>query len=116
MTRKFTILRSENKLKDIDFRVQALFDKKHSAIIKAQEEKAEEIEKTQNDLMSAVAELAMKNAQDIMQIVEQGDLSLLGEEEESEEEEQEREAITKSLQAQGFDIKMLEKGRRLKIQ
>lgn len=115
MTRKFTVLRSESKLKDLDPTIQKLFDQKHVKIIKAQEKEEKEAVETQDELIKTMIEGIITNTESIQKILEQK--GLLGEEEESEEEEQEqkREAITKSLESQGFDVRMVEKGKRLRL-
>ncbi|MBA7609094.1 hypothetical protein ES703_16281 [subsurface metagenome] len=110
MTEKFTVLRSESKLKNIDPEIQKLFDQKHVRIIKAQEEEAEEAEQTENDLLATIAKLAIENAKDIMKITEQKGFSLP---EEKENKEENLETLTKSLEAKlGVPLKAVIKGRR----
>lgn len=82
MTGKYSVIRGEQKLKDVDEEVQKLFNEKHVRIIKAQEEEAEEAEQTGNELLLSIGKLAIENAKDIIKIIEQGGLSLPEEEEE----------------------------------
>jgi len=111
--KKFTVLRSESRLADIDPKIQQLFDQKQVRLIKAEEKEAEEADKTENDLLATIAKLAIKNAEDIMKILEQGDLSLPEEEEEEKNKEENLETLTKSLESKsGVPLKMVQKGRR----
>jgi hypothetical protein len=110
MTGKYSVIRSESKLADLDPKIQALFDQKHVKIIKAAEEAEEEAEQTENDLLAIIAKLAIENAKDIMKITEQEGFSLP---EENENKEENLERLTKSLEARsGVPLKAIVKGRR----
>lgn len=110
MRKNFTVLRSEQKLKNVDPEIQKLFDKKHVKIIKAAEAEAEEAEQTENELLATIAKLAIENAQDIMKITEQEGFKLPKGKENKEEN---LETLTKSLEAKlGVPLKAVVKGRR----
>ena len=111
MSGKKVVIRSENKLKDLDPKIIKLYDKKMVKITKAEEQAEEEAQETENDLLATIAKLAIKNAEDIMKILEQGDLDLPEKEEENKEEN--LETLTKSLESNsGVPLKMVQKGRR----
>ena len=110
MAGKYSILRSESRLKDVDEKIQALFDKKHVKIIKAQEEEEEKSEKTQEELIVALVELAMKNADDIKELAEKINVRI----EPAESQEERLEKLTKSLEQSGFDGKIVKIGKRRK--
>ena len=107
-----TVIRSENKLADLDPKIQKLFDQKHVKIIKAAEEEAEEAEETQEELIKALLELIMENSDKIEELAEVLQLKIESKDSESEI----REKISKGLKSAGFDIKMVQKGRRVKVQ
>jgi len=114
MSKKYAVLRSENKLADLDPKIQALFNEKHVRIVKAAEAEAEEAEQTENDLLATIAKLAIKNAEDIMKITEQEGFSLP---EEKKNKEENLETLTKSLEAKsGVPLKAVVKGRRRRIE
>jgi len=112
MSGKYSIIRSESKLKNIDPEIQKLFDQKHVKIIKAAEEEVEEAEETQEELIKALLELIMENSDKIEELAEVLHLKIKSKDSESEI----REKITKDLELAGFDIKMVQKGRRIKVQ
>lgn len=114
MSEKYSVIRSENKLADLDPKIQALFDKKHIRIVKAEEAEAEETKKTEEELIKSMVEGIVSNAESIQKIIEKRGLSEELEEEESESEEI-LEKITKNIEERGFDIKMVQKGKRRKI-
>lgn len=106
MSGKYSVIRSESKLKDLDPAITALYDKKIVAITKAAEKEQEQAEKTQSELIEALVELSMKNADDIKALAEKINVQIDGED----SEEEIREKITKSLEEGGFDIGMVVKG------
>lgn len=115
MPGRYSIIRGEQKLKDVDEKVQRLFNEKHVRIIKAAEAEAEEAEQTGNELILSIGKLAIENAKDIIKITEQGGLTLPEEEEENKEEN--LETLTKSLEEiSGVPLKMVIKGRRRRIE
>ena len=114
MTGRYSVIRSESKLKDVDPKIQVLFDQKHVKIIKAAEEAEEEAEQTENDLLATIAKLAIENAKDIMKITEQEGFSLP---EAKENKEENLETLTKSLESiSGVPLKAVIKGRRRRIE
>ena len=115
MRGKYSVIRGEHKLKEIDPEIQKLFDQKHVKIIKAQEEAEEEAEQTENDLLISIGKLAVENAKDIMKITEQEGFSLPEEKQENKEEN--LETLTKSLESlSGVPLKAVVKGRRRRIE
>lgn len=116
MTKKFTIFRSQSpKLANLDPRIQGLFDKKHSRIVKAQEEEQEEQEKTQEELILAMCEGIVSNAESIKQIIEQGGLSLEEKIEETKDNEKNLEEISKSIEQGGLNGRFVSRKRRIKL-
>jgi len=117
MTGRYSVIRGEQKLKEIDPKIQALFDQKHVKIIKAAEAEAEEAEQTENDLLATIGKLAIENAKDIMKITEQKGLSQPEEEEEEKQNKEENlETLTKSLESiSGVPLKAVIKGQRKRI-
>lgn len=114
---KAVVIRGEQKLKDVDEKVQKLFNEKHVRIIKQQEAEAEEEEQTENELILSIGKLAIENAKDIIKITEQGGLSLPEEEEEKENKEENLETLTKSLESiSGVPLKAVVKGRRRRVE
>ena len=112
MRGKYSVIRGEHKLKEIDPEVQKLFNQKHVKIIKAQEEAQEEAEETQEELIKALLELIMENSDKIEELAEALQVKIKSKDSETEI----REKITKGLKLAGFDIKMVQKGRRVKVQ
>ncbi|MBA7481484.1 hypothetical protein ES707_16958 [subsurface metagenome] len=114
MTGRYSVLRGASKLKDVDEKIQKLFNEKHVRIVKAQEEEEEEAEQVENDLLATIAKLAIKNAEDIMKITEQEGFSLPKEKKNKEEN---LETLTKSLESiSGVPLKAVVKGRRRRIE
>lgn len=111
MRGKYTVLRSEARLKNVDPAIQKLFNQKHIKIIKAQEEEQEEAEKTQSELIEALVELASKNADDIKAIADKINVKI----EADESPEEIKEKVTKSLTESGFDVGLVYKGKRLRV-
>lgn len=112
MTGKYSVIRSESRLKNIDPKIQKLFDSKHIEIIRAQEAEAEEAEETQEELIKTLLELILENSDKIEELTEVLHLKIESKDSESEI----KEKITKGLKLAGFDIKMVQKGRRVKVQ
>lgn len=112
MTGKYSVIRGESKLKDVDEKVQKLFDEKHIEIIRAQEAEEEEAEETQEELIRTLLELIMQNSDKIEELAEVLQVKIKSKDSQKEI----REKITKDLKLAGFDIKMVQKGRRVKVQ
>lgn len=112
MTGNYSVIRSESKLKNIDPEVQKLFDQKHIKIIRAAEEAEEEAEETQEELIKTLLELILENSEKIEDLAEVLKVKIESKDSESEI----REKITKGLELVGFDLKMVKKGKRVKVQ
>lgn len=111
MRGKHTIIRGENKLANLDPKIQALFDKKHVEIVRAQEEEEEQASEVVTELIETLTELACQNSDNIEKLAEALNVKIKAEE----PEEKIREKITKGLEQVGFDIGMVVKGKRIKI-
>ena len=112
ISRKYSVIRSESKLKNIDPEIQALFDKKHIEIIRAQEAEEEEAEEIQEELIKTLLELILENSEKIEDLAEVLKVKIESKDSESEI----REKITKGLELAGFNMKMVKKRRRIKVQ
>ncbi len=111
MSGKYSVIRSESRLKDIDPKIQALFNDKHVKIVKAQEEGEQQARETQEELIEALVELASKNADDIKELADKINVKI----EADESPEEITEKITKSLKEGGFDVGLVYKGKRLRV-
>jgi len=112
MSKKFTVLRSDSRLADLSPKIQALFDKKYSAIVARKEEQEEEEEESTQELIETMLEAIISNTESIQRILEEKGLSLP--EEESQEESLEK--LTKSLeQSSGIPMKLVKSGRRKRL-
>lgn len=111
MTGKKIIIRSEHKLKDVDPAIQALYDRKMVAILRAQEEEEEQESEAVTELIEALTELACQNSDKIEELAEGLNIKIESREPEAEI----REKITKSLEQSGLTGKMVQIGKRIKI-
>lgn len=111
--KKFSIFRSEQPLlKDLSPKIQALFDKKMSRIVKAQEEREEEEEKTTDELLKTIVAGIVQNANSIEKIVSQGGLAVVQKEKDT---GKNLEQLSKSLESQGFIGRFVIKGKKIRV-
>lgn len=113
MSGKYSVIRSESKLKDLDPEIQKLFDQKHVKIIKAGEAEAEEAEKTQEELIAVMCQAIIDNAENIKTLISGEEIQ---EEEIEESQEENLEKLTKSLEESGLDLGLIKRGRRRKVE
>ncbi len=111
MPGKYSVIRSESRLANVDPKIQKLFNEKHVRIVKAQEQAEEQAEETQAGLIEALVELSMKNSDDLKSLA--GKINVKIKTQDAPEEIKEK--ITKSLESQGFDVGLVYKGRRQKV-
>ena len=109
MSGKKVVIRSENKLADLDPKIQALYDSKMVAITKAEEAEEEQAEKTNDELIKTMIEGIIELYEIVGKLKQGGSIQKV----EQPKDNENLERLTKSLsQSSGIPLKMVKKGRR----